>query len=170
MAMKLPGMADSSLNMTPMIDIVFQLILFFLLNLRFKSLDYRFDAQLPLDHGVVSTAQHYEPPPKLAVSLFRLDDADPAKARTKIKFAGSEWIVPSHGTYDEREAVYASLGRKISEISKATAIVEGVIKAPVPSGSSVPHGDVMKVLDTFMELHLSNVEFEGAPAPRPRPR
>jgi len=170
MAMKLPGMADSSLNMTPMIDIVFQLILFFLLNLRFKSLDYRFDAQLPKDRGPNVDFKMVEPLPKLTVSLVRLDDAEPAKARTKIKFAGSEWVLPAHGTYEERETTFASLRRRIADVSKATALVEGVIKTPPPTGASVPHGDVMKVLDTFMELELANVQFEGTSAPLPRRR
>jgi hypothetical protein len=168
MKMRLPGMADSSLNMTPMIDIVFQLILFFLLNLRFKSLDYRFEAQLPKDHGVNVDYRNVEQPPKLTVSLFRLDDADPEHARTKIKFAGAEWVLPAHGTYEERETTFASLRRKISEVSKATALVEGVIKTPAPTGACVPHGDVMKVLDTFMELELSQVQFEGTASPLPR--
>ncbi len=37
MALKMPE-KGVGLNMTPMIDIVFQLILFFLFNLRFKSM------------------------------------------------------------------------------------------------------------------------------------
>ena len=170
MSMKLPGMADSSLNMTPMIDIVFQLILFFLLNLRFKSLDYRFDAQLPLDRGPAKDFKIVEQLPKLTVSLVRLDDAEPDKARTKLKFAGAEWILPAHATYEERETTFASLRRKIAAVSKATGLVEGVINTPLPTGSSVPHGDVMKVLDTFMELELPNVQFEGAAAPVTRRR
>jgi len=170
MAMKLPGMADSALNMTPMIDIVFQLILFFLLNLRFKSLDYRFDTQLPTNHGINVDNHIVDQPPKLTVSLMRLDDAEPALARTKIKFAGSEWILPAHGTYEEREITFASLRQKLAAIAKATGLVEGVIKTPAPSGASVPHGDVMKVLDTFMELKLSEVQFEGTASPLPRRR
>ena len=47
MAVKIPETDNAGLNMTPMIDIVFQLILFFLFNLRFKSLDYRIESSLP---------------------------------------------------------------------------------------------------------------------------
>ena len=44
---------DLELNMTPMIDIVFQLIVFFLLSLKFKTVDERLDALLPKDRGEV---------------------------------------------------------------------------------------------------------------------
>lgn len=47
--------ANTELNMTPMIDIVFQLILFFLFNLRFKSIDFRIDSMLPKDRGPIAT-------------------------------------------------------------------------------------------------------------------
>ena len=54
MAVKIPATDDAGLNMTPMIDIVFQLILFFLFNLRFKSLDYRIESTLPKDRGLAA--------------------------------------------------------------------------------------------------------------------
>ena len=38
---------DSALNMTPMIDVCFQLMVFFMLTLRFPSVANRFEAQLP---------------------------------------------------------------------------------------------------------------------------
>ena len=53
MSLKIQPAADTSLNMTPMIDIVFQLILFFLFNLRFKSLDWRIESTLPKDKGQI---------------------------------------------------------------------------------------------------------------------
>jgi len=44
MALKLERTPNTQLNMTPMIDIVFQLILFFLFSIHFKSLDYRIES------------------------------------------------------------------------------------------------------------------------------
>ena len=38
---------DTAMNMTPMIDICFQLIVFFMLTLKFKSIDKRFESLLP---------------------------------------------------------------------------------------------------------------------------
>ncbi len=41
------GGPPSELNLTPMIDIVFQLLVFFLLTLNFKSVDRRIESMLP---------------------------------------------------------------------------------------------------------------------------
>ncbi len=41
--------AATELNMTPMIDVVFQLIVFFLLSLKFTTLDQRIENMLPQD-------------------------------------------------------------------------------------------------------------------------
>ncbi len=168
MARALPTMDEVTLNMTPMIDIVFQLILFFLFSLKFKSLDYRFESQLPRDRG--PAADYVIPPPLqlLSVSLFRLDEIDADKARTKMKFAGSEWILPDVAAYDEREKSFGALRARIEQVSRATAITMGEIKTPLPLGSAVPHADVMKVLDTFIEAKITDVKFEGAPPPRSR--
>jgi biopolymer transport protein ExbD len=167
MARALPSMDDVSLNMTPMIDIVFQLILFFLFSLKFKSLDYRFESQLPLYRGLKPTSTPAEEHPRLQVSLFRLDEIEPDKARTKMKFAGSEWTLADSASYEEREKTFASLRVKLEQVRQATSIVDGEIKTPPPSGAFVRHADVMKVLDTFIEAKVFDVQFEGAPAPVP---
>jgi len=46
---------DTVMNMTPMIDICFQLIVFFMLTLRFPSVSSRFETQLPKDRGQASS-------------------------------------------------------------------------------------------------------------------
>ena len=165
MGTKLVSMDDCSLNMTPMIDIVFQLILFFLFSLKFHDVQYRFNAELPKQEGLEPTQDPADLRPRLEVSLFRLDETEPAKARTKIKFAGAEWFVSSNATYEEREKTFAALRERIARVSKETSIVEGEIKTPLPTGSAVPHADVMKVLDVFWELKLLDVKFFGAPPP-----
>ncbi len=44
------GGPPSELNLTPMIDVVFQLIVFFLITLKFTTLDQRIESMLPKDH------------------------------------------------------------------------------------------------------------------------
>ena len=51
MSVDFPEPEETEMNMTPMIDIVFQLIIFFLLSLKFKTIDRRIDSQLPKDRG-----------------------------------------------------------------------------------------------------------------------
>jgi len=184
MAAKLPAMDESILNMTPMIDIVFQLILFFLFSLKFKDVQFRFDAALPKDRGQQITSTLVEEHPRLVVELFRLDETELDRARTKIKFGGREWMVPSAASLEEREKAFASLRETMKKVSKETGVEEGEIRTPLPSGASVPHADVMKVIDVFYELAAArmppgfdpvktplpplDVRFFGAPSPLPR--
>jgi hypothetical protein len=179
MPMKIEKIADSSLNMTPMIDIVFQLILFFLFNLRFKSMDYRIESALPKDRGVESTPQMVPPIPAIKVSLFRLDADDKDKARTKIKVGTTyETILPVYhwtgnrvddiATEKLRDEKYAIIAQTIKNLAKSNPEFKGEIDTPQPSGAFVPHADVIRVLDCFLESKITEVNFVGAPSPLPR--
>src|SRR5262245_45522099 len=137
MAVKVPKTDEAGLNMTPMIDIVFQLILFFLFNLRFKSLDYRIESQLPKDRGIVATNQIVDPIPAIKVSLFREFEDDPSKAYTKIKIAGSEYKLDNYQwtgnrktdmqIEDQRDLKFAGIQGKIQELYKANPQLKGEI-------------------------------------------
>src|SRR5438552_3818667 len=103
MALKIPPSADQGMNMTPCIDIVFQLILFFLFNLRFKSMEYRIESSLPKDRGLEATPQIVTPIPSVKVSLFRIDADQKDKAYTKIKVGDYTQILP-HYTWTGKRA------------------------------------------------------------------
>ena len=170
MILKPEAAADSQLNMTPMIDIVFQLILFFLFNLRFKALDYRIESTLPKKRGLEHSAP-VDNLPHLRVSLVRVDVDDPAKARTKVRLAGSEWILPdvTKAGEDARDVVFRSIEGRIAQLHEGNAL-PGEIDCPEPTGSLVPHGDVIRVLDAFLGAGVADVNFEGAKHPLPRAR
>jgi biopolymer transport protein ExbD len=162
---------DAELNMTPMIDIVFQLILFFLFTLRFKSLDYRIETRLP-DRMGISDGPTVVPPPSIRATLFRLDADDPARARTRLRVGGQDWDVPEAARSGdaERDAFVLRLSRHFESLRAVAPDVHGKIDTPLPSGALVPHGDVVAVLDAFVKAHFDSVEFVGTPAPRPRAR
>src|SRR5262245_11239829 len=130
--MKMPKTDDAGLNMTPMIDIVFQLILFFLFNLRFKSLDWRIESALPTGYGI-----HFGPPveqlPHIKVSLHRLDPEDAVNARTKVKVAGAEWTLPAALPANEaaRDVIFRAVSARIQEL-KQTVHGPGEIDTPLP--------------------------------------
>jgi len=161
-------LGEAGLNMTPMIDIVFQLILFFLFNLRFKTLDWRIETQLP--KGVGPNVDHWIEPdmPHVRASLTRVGTDDPATARTKVKIAGREWVLPDVArTADaDREAVFHGI-----EVHLATLRALGIpgeIDTPPPTGTGVPHGDVIRVLDAFLDAKFQDVQFQGTRDPLPR--
>jgi biopolymer transport protein ExbD len=178
MGLKIPKTDEGVLNMTPMIDIVFQLILFFLFNLRFKSLDYRIESTLPKDRGIQATPQIVQDIPNVKVSLFRHDAEDPTKARTKIKIAGAEIFLPNYqwtnnkkldmAIEDERDKQFARVTAKIKDLFGSNKELKGEIDTPRPFGEAVPHADVVRILDCFLQAGIKDVNFVGAPSPLPK--
>src|SRR5687767_12908140 len=70
-------------DMTPMIDVVFQLLIFFMLTIKFKVLEGKLAAYLPKDVGVNTTQA--EPKEKIEIRLkvlkegTKMDPHDPSK-------------------------------------------------------------------------------------------
>lgn len=65
------GDEDGTLELTPMIDVTFLILVFFLATLRFKTLDGKLAAYLPKDAGLGSR-EEVEPRPSIDI---RLDDS-----------------------------------------------------------------------------------------------
>ena len=85
MATKIPESEETEMNMTPMIDIVFQLIIFFLLSLKFKTVDQRIQSELPKDRGIQATSSFVDDLPTLKVKLFRRNMDNKAEAFTRVR-------------------------------------------------------------------------------------
>jgi len=56
------------LNMTPMIDIIFQLLLFFMCGTKMKTVESKIDAYLPTQHGK-AVQQEKPPPPQPEINI-----------------------------------------------------------------------------------------------------
>ena len=160
---------DPGLNMTPMIDIVFQLIVFFLLTLKFKSVDRRIDSALPRNCGPDRTVSILDETPRVVVKLFREDHETPDQAFTRLRL-GNRWTadLPVGEDPEARRALLDALVGEIAAVHHALGPdATGEIKTPLPKGAAVPHGDVMAVLDAFLRAGLEKVDFEGTPSPLP---
>jgi biopolymer transport protein ExbD len=163
---------DPGINMTPMIDIVFQLIIFFLLTLKFRSVDSRIDSSLPKQVGPRPFAVPVDETPRVVVKLFREDHETPDRAYTRLR-VGNRWTadLPRAGDRDAHDARDEVLARLTAELETVHGLVGadalGEIKTPLPKGATVPHGDVMAVLDAFLQAGLERVTFEGARSPLP---
>ncbi|MFN5299914.1 MAG: ExbD/TolR family protein [Planctomycetaceae bacterium] len=67
MPLKLQPLEEPQLNLTPMIDVVFNLLIFFMVGTRFADLERQFDVQLPQ----VSAAQPLSnPPDEIVVNVY----------------------------------------------------------------------------------------------------
>jgi biopolymer transport protein ExbD len=180
MAVKVEQGEDTALNMTPMIDICFQLVVFFMLTLEFKSIDKRFETQLPKDRGQQSSAANIKPFKDIEVKLFRDNlELGVAEQRTKIRVGETFTVLLPKGPWPKdgagEDARRLEEERVMAQVTQAIAAawaqqgknpeISGEIKTPFPKGQAVPHGDVMKVLDSFLEAGILQVNFEGAAAP-----
>ena len=170
---------ETELNMTPMIDIVFQLIIFFLLSLKFKTIDRRIESMLPKDRGPSVSSPVPIDEHKIKFKVFRRELADSAKAYTLVKLDNSmQFRLPSgwkgrrlepQTRIDQYDAVIARITDAVRErvaIYGGSAVdVKGEIVAPLPHGGAVPHGDVVALLNTFIEVGMLDVRFEGTANP-----
>ena len=173
---------DTAINMTPMIDICFQLIVFFMLTLRFKSIDRRFELQMPKDRGPSTQPARVDPLTRITVRLFRKNregtGGEPftrirVGERSTFELPRGPWPVGAEAEaarLKAEDAVLAQVERAIEEAWSEQGRNPGVcgeIRTPAPDGASVPHGDVVRVLDAFLAAGLTTVVLEGAPAPQP---
>ena len=180
MAVDVPEPEDTEMNMTPMIDIVFQLIIFFMLTMKFKEIDRRIDSQLPKDRGMAATSDFPEEFEKIKIKVFRrnLKEAE-SEQYTLIKVDNThEFKLPKNwkgfaNASPEQAAAYSAVIEKVYSVvmGKLRAHpgnkdeVKGEIVAPPPKGGAVPHGDVMQILDVFLRAKITDVMFEGKATP-----
>jgi biopolymer transport protein ExbD len=157
--------ANSEMNMTPMIDVSFLLIIFFIC-LPMKLLEGKIQAFLPTDKGINPTPT--EPPLALKVTVHLLARQErPTKygppgaestvnmpTEIKYKIAGEE-------TSDLRTV--ADFIKKGYQAIKDTpnAQITGEIKA----GHKVPHKFIVAVLNKFAEAGMTKVDFFGTAIP-----
>ena len=179
---ELPESDDTELNMTPMIDIVFQLIIFFLLSLKFKTIDRRIESMLPKDRGLAPTPTFPPDFLKVKIKVFRRNMTDKENAYTLIKVDNTAQFKLPAG-YKGREfsekndqkkleeyervvnRVYALVMQKLKAHGGKEDEVKGEIVAPPPKGGAVPHGDIISMLDIFLRANITDVVFEGAATP-----
>ena len=139
--------AKSEANMTPMIDVVFQLIIVFLCSMKFRTLDMKIEAFLPKDVGLNSTP---------------VDDMVETKVNVKLRRRRGEtttqiFLLDSRLGTAGKEGIWTLLQSRLRDFVTKDAKV----KAEIDADPDVPHGDVMRTLDSFTAANLSNVVFRG---------
>jgi biopolymer transport protein ExbD/TolR len=147
-------------DMTPMIDVVFQLLIFFLVVMKFKTLDMKLDAFLPNGQGIALRPGEPEPP-TITAKLHRVAGTD----ITRVKVAGQ---VLGEFKGDDGAAVWAALTARTTRVRRAMS-AEGLdpdlLRAEIDASAQVPTGQVIHAVDAFLGAHATNVTFVGTPPP-----
>ncbi len=129
MALNLPEPEDTELNMTPMIDIVFQLIIFFLLSLKFKNIDRRIDSMLPKDRGMAATPTFPEDLNTVKVKVFRRDLGKPSEhTMMKIENSKNIFLLPKQWKGRSKEEAANNTARVEEYDSKFNQLYEAIRK------------------------------------------
>jgi biopolymer transport protein ExbD len=149
-------------DMNPMIDIVFQLLIFFLVTMKFKTLDMKIEAFLPTDRGLAATITKLEEKPKIVAVLKRRSAGGVLEKSTRVRVQNQ-----TIGTSDKADT-WKLLTSKAKEILDRHLANSGAIedvKGEVDASPLVPTGDVVRAVDAFIAAGLQDVTFIGAPPP-----
>jgi biopolymer transport protein ExbD len=141
------------LNMTPMIDVVFQLIVFFLVSMKFKSLDMKIEANLP-SVGPDPTPRREPEPPKVDVRLRSAGHGRPAEIRVAGSTLGD---AASEASWARLEEHLATVRGRQASIGLAPEDIVGEVDA----SPAVPTGLVVRALDTLRGGGFRDVRFVG---------
>jgi len=149
-------------DMNPMIDIVFQLLIFFLVTMKFKTLDMKIEAFLPKDRGLAATITKLEEKPKIVAVLKRRSKGGVLEKSTRVRVQNQ-----TIGTSDKSETweLLITKAKAILDRHIANSGDPADVKGEVDASPLVPTGDVVMAVDAFIAAGLLDVTFIGSPPP-----
>jgi biopolymer transport protein ExbD len=143
---------EPTLELAPMLDVTFLLLIFFLCTIKFKTLEGRLDAYLPKDMGAERTQSQ---------ALENIEVRIVPKEDHSIVYVNRR-PVEQIDNYDPKvEVKLPNLSKTIGELHAALPDQACVIDPQ----RGVPHGHVVAVLNTIMLHELEKVTFT-MPAPK----
>jgi len=147
-----PEAPEDRLEMTPMIDVTFLLLIFFIVTLNFRQLEGRLDASLPKTTGPGTPEATIEPLDiTLLVAKPGVLEADPAAPHLK-RFVGRQIAYRAGArTYDGLEP----LGEFLRSLPDDTPVT-------LDARRQIVYGDVVPVLDLVIEAGFEQIAFAGS--------
>ena len=171
MASQLQKLAEeeSKLEMTPMIDVTFLLLIFFMCTLKFKTLEGKLAAYLPKDVGVNSSDD--EPIEKVEVVLRVIQEGTKYKPVRAGEVPSEIWdgTPGSRYVYGSDRVIEYSIGprrtRDLTEIQKVLNqlhLADTERPATIDARPGTVYEDVVPVLDAAMNADFGEVTFVGS--------
>jgi biopolymer transport protein ExbD len=157
-----PGIPDEMKgDMTPMIDVVFQLLIFFMLTIKFKTLEGKLAAYLPKDVGVNKT----EAVPKEKVEIKLKVE----KEGTKMHPRDDElWSGTGPFRYGSDRVVKYSIGPKATtKLDEAALRLKELFAADKEGTVTIDpypgtvYSDVILILDEAIKVGYRDISFVG---------
>ena len=166
MARKKKKFEEMKPDMTPMIDVTFLLLIFFIVTLKFKVLEGRLDAALPKDRGT-STAESEEIE-KLDIMLYiaepgdLLDDPENSRLvmyqgrRVRIEIGTHKFYYNPFDIADPKDPIPT-----LADFLKNPAYDREETPVSIDARRGVVYGDVIVVLDVIIREKFQKVAFAG---------
>jgi len=157
---------EIKMEMTPMIDVTFLLLIFFLLTLRFKTLEGKLAAYLPKDVGVNSSPATEEIE-KVEITLtvispgVKVDPQDASKpysGRGRFEYSGRRIKYQIGPQSTEDVAVMKDRLRKLFQAAKASGVKR---PATIDARPGTTYGDIIPALDSAVEVGFEDITFVG---------
>lgn len=140
---------DPKLEIAPMLDVTFLLLIFFICTIKFKTLEGRLDAYLPKDMGSQRTSS--ETLENIEVRLRPKDNVTNVYVgRTLVERITSQ---------DKEEDISRSLTKLQAEIRRVNRALQEESPCIIDPDPQTPHGHVVAVLNTIMAEELEKVTF-----------
>jgi len=161
---------EIKMEMTPMIDVTFLLLIFFLLTLKFKVLEGKLSAYLPKDVGVNSSQA--DPIEKVEVYITVLKAGSkvfpPAdKERRGQPFVADPDKPEARFEYKGRVLEYGLGPKKTKDLKKLFTWVKEARDRDEEAPSTIhtfpgcSYGDVVPVLDNLVDAGFDKITFAG---------
>ena len=149
-------------DMTPMIDMTFQLLIFFMLTIEFKTLEGKLAAYLPKDVGV--NQSQAEPKEKVEIRVKVVNEGSkidalqggPWRGTGPFKFGPDREVTYSVGPKTTKDL--GELRARLKEFHLADPEQPATID-PYPG---TVYEDVVRVLDVAVDIGYTDITFVGA--------
>jgi biopolymer transport protein ExbD len=155
---------EPKMDMTPMIDVTFQLLIFFMCTIKFKTLEGKLSAYLPKDVGVNTS----EAEPKEKVDIIIRVKKEGTKMHPHKELAWSGQGAFRYG--DDRVLEYQVGPKKYANLNTLNARLKDLYQADPERGSTIDslpgtvYEDVVGVLDQAIDAGFTDITFKGARA------
>ncbi len=144
---EIPDAEAPELSMTPMIDVTFQLLIFFMVTSKFKTLEGKLSAYLPKERGIQNISIDDKTLPVRVVLRWNTEIR-----RCKV-YVGEVLC-----NYDE-DGISRALQR-VLRIKQG-----GVARAEIDAGGDVPMRWVVRALNMLIRADMPEIDFTGAMDP-----
>jgi biopolymer transport protein ExbD len=152
----------------PMIDVTFQLLIFFMCTIKFKTLEGKLAAYLPKDVGVNTT----EAEPKEKVDIILKVKREGTKMHPRL-----DKLWDGEGAFrygDDREMIYQVGPKRYADVKDVKARLKELFDADEERGATIDsfpgtvYDDVVRVLDEAIAAGFTDITFKGSRATAPQ--